>query len=125
MKKFKEGMYYVNTIKPAFISVIGDEDFTDMISDFSKFSYLGVEFDGDYVQLIDTPAHGFIIVANPIMDGRFIRLNEILKNKEEEKMSEVENNKGLTLVERIEQLEKDELQMQIKKKHNRKGGVNE
>lgn len=30
-------------------------------------------------------------------------------------MSEVENNKGLTLVERIEQLEKDELQMQIKK----------
>lgn len=40
-------------------------------------------------------------------------------------MSEVENNKGLTLVERIEQLEKDELQMRIKKKHNRKGGVNE
>lgn len=117
MKKFKEGMYYVDTVKPAFISVIGDEDFTDMISDFSKFSCLGVEFDGDYVQLIDTPAHGFIIVANPIMDGRFIRLNEILKNKEEEKMSEVENNKVLTLEERIEQLEQEkaELQIQIKK----------
>ena len=118
MKKFKEGMYYVDTIKPAFISVIGGEDFTDMISDFSKFSYLGVEFGGDYVQLINTPAHGFIIVPNPIMDGRFIRLNEILKIKEEEKMSEVENNKVLTLEERIEQLEKEkaELQIQIKKK---------
>lgn len=126
MKKFKEGMYYVDTIKPSFISVIGGEDFTEMIGDFSGFSYLGVEFDGDYVQLINTPAHGFIIVRNPLTDGRFIRLNEILKIKEEEKMSEVENSKKLTLEERIEQLEqvKAELRIQIKK-HNRKGGVNE
>lgn len=55
MKKFKEGTYYVDTIKPSFTSVIGGEDFTEMIRDFSKFSYLGVEFDGDCVRLINTP----------------------------------------------------------------------
>ena len=118
MKKFKDGMYYVDTIKPSFISVIGGEDFTEMIGDFSAFTDLGVDFDGDYVQLINTPDNkGFIIVPNPVIDGRFIRLNEILKNKEEEEMSEVENNKGLTLEERIKQLEQEkaELQIQIKK----------
>ena len=117
MKKFKEGIYYVDMVNPSFISVIGGEDFTEMIGDFSAFTFLGVNFAGDFVKLINTPDKGFIIISNPVTDGRFIRLNEILKNKEEEEMSEVENNKGLTLEERIEQLEQEkaELQIQIKK----------
>ena len=121
MKKFKEGMYYVDTIKPSFISVIGGEDFTEMIGDFSAFTDLGVDFDGDYVQLINMPDNkGFIIVPNPVTDGRFIRLNEILKNKEEEEMSEVENSKGLTLEERIKQLEQEKAELQIQIKNQEK-----
>lgn len=89
MKELKEGMYYVDTIKPAFISVIGYEnDFTEMIGDFSAFTHLGVDSYGDFVQLINTPDKGFIIVPCPSVDGRFIRVNEILKFKEEEKMDE-------------------------------------
>lgn len=93
MKKIKEGTYYVDTSKPSFTSVIGGEDFTEMIGDFSKFSYLGVEFDGDCVRLINTPDNGFIIVRDLLTPGRFIRLSDILKNKGGRKMSEVENNK--------------------------------
>lgn len=88
MKRLKEGLYYVDTIKPSFISVKDDEDFTEMIGDFSGFTYLGVDSAGDFVQLINTPDKGFIIVSCPSVDGRFIRANEILKFKEEEKMDE-------------------------------------
>lgn len=115
-KKLKEGLYYVDTIKPSFISVTDDEDFTEMIGDFSGFTYLGVGSGGDFVQLINTPDKGFIIVSCPSVDGRFIRANEILKFKEEEKMNEAGMNRELTPEERIEQLEKEKagLQLQIK-----------
>lgn len=118
MKELKEGMYYVDTIKPAFISVIGYEnDFTEMIGDFSAFTHLGVDHYGDFVQLINTPDKGFIIVPCPSVDGRFIRVNEILKFKEEGKMDETGMNRELTPEERIEQLEKEKaaLELQIKK----------
>ena len=116
MKYFKEGDYYVNLVHPSFRSVIDDEDFTDMVSDFSKFSYLGVDVMGDTIRLINSPIYGFIFVRYPSADGKFIRANEILKNKEEEKMNEAGMNRELTPEERIEQLEKEkaELQLQIK-----------
>ena len=116
MKYFKEGDYYVNLVHPSFRSVIDDEDFTDMVSDFSKFSYLGVDVMGDTIRLINTPDKGFIFVRYPSADGKFIRANEILKNKEEEKMNEAGMNRELTPEERIEQLEKEKemLQKQIK-----------
>lgn len=116
MKYFKEGDYYVNLVHPAFRSVIDNEDFTDMVSDFSKFSYLGVDVMGDTIRLINTPDKGFIFVRYPSTDGRFIRPNEILKFKEEKDMEEVGMKKELTPQERIEQLEKEkeELQKQIK-----------
>lgn len=85
MKYFKEGDYYVNLVHPSLRSAIDDEDFTDMVSDFSKFSYLGVDVMGDTIRLINTPDKGFIFVRYPSVDGRFIKLNEILKFKEEEK----------------------------------------
>ena len=116
MKYFKEGDYYVNLVHPSLRSVIGDEDFTDMVSDFSKFSYLGVDVMGDTIQLINTPYKGFIFTRYPSVDGKFIRLNEILKIKEEEKMNEAGMTRELTPEERIEQLEKEKemLQKQIK-----------
>lgn len=116
MKYFKEGDYYVNLVHPAFRSIIDDEDFTDMVSDFSKFSYLGVDVMGDTIRLINTPDKGFIFVRYPSTDGRFIRPNEILKFKEEKDMEEVGMKRELTPQERIEQLEKEkeELQKQIK-----------
>lgn len=52
MKYFKEGDYYINLVHPSFKSVIDDEDFTDMVSDFSKFSYLGVDVMGDTIRCI-------------------------------------------------------------------------
>ena len=85
MKKLKEGDYYINLVHPSLRSVINDEDFTDMIGDFSKFSYLGVDVMGDTIRLINTPDKGFIFVRYPSADEKFIRANEILKNKEEEK----------------------------------------
>ena len=116
MKYFKEGDYYVNLVHPSFRSVIDDEDFTDMVSDFSKFSYLGVDVMGDTIRLINTPDKGFIFVRYPSVDGRFIKPNEILKIKEEEKMNEAGMTRELTPEERIEQLEKEKemLQKQIK-----------
>ena len=80
MKYFKEGEYYVNLVHPSFRSVIDNEDFTDMVSDFSKFSYLGVNVMGDTIRLINTPDKGFIFVRYPSADGKFIRANEILKS---------------------------------------------
>ena len=115
MKYFKEGDYYINLVHPSLRSVIDDEDFTDMVSDFSKFSYLGVDVMGDTIRLINTPDKGFIFVRYPSADGKFIRANEILKIKEEEKMNEAGMNRELTPEERIEQIEKEKemLQKQI------------
>ena len=116
MKILKEGDYYVNLVHPSLRSAIDDEDFTDMVSDFSKFSYLGVDIMGDTIRLINTPDKGFIFVRYPSVDGKFIRLNEILKVKEEEKMNEAGMTRELTPEERIEQLEKEKemLRKQIK-----------
>ena len=116
MKKLKEGDCYINLAHPSLRSVTDDEDFTDIVSDFSKFSYLGVDVMGDTIRLINTPDKGFIFVRYPSVDGKFIRLNEILKIKEEEKMNEAGMNRELTPEERIEQLEKEKemLQKQIK-----------
>ena len=116
MKILKEGDYYINLVRPSLRSVINDEDFTDIVSDFSKFSYLGVDVMGDTIRLINTPDKGFIFVRYPSADGKFIRANEILKNKEEEKMNEAGMNRELTPEERIEQLEKEKaaLELQIK-----------
>lgn len=86
MKELKEGEYYINLINPSLRSVNNNEDFTDMVGDFSKFSYLGVDINGDTIRLINSPIRGFIFVRCPSVDGRYIRLNEILKIKEEEKM---------------------------------------
>lgn len=86
MKKLKEGDYYINIANSSLRSVNNDEDFTDMIDDFSKFSYLGIDINGDTIRLINSPIKGFIFVRYPSADGKFIRLNEILKNKEEETM---------------------------------------
>ena len=116
MKYFKEGDYYVNLVHPSFRSVIDNEDFTDMVSDFSKFSYIGVDVMSDTIQLINTPDKGFIFVRHPSGDGRFIRANEILKFKEEKDMEKMGMKRELTPEERIEQLEKEKemLQKQIK-----------
>lgn len=116
MKYFKEGDYYVNLVHPSLRSVIGDEDFTDMVSDFSKFSYLGVDVMGDTIRLINTPDKGFIFVRYPSVDGKFIRANEILKIRRKKKMNEAGMNRELTPEERIEQLEKEKaaLELQIK-----------
>ena len=116
MKHFKEGDYYVNLVHPSLRSVNYDENFTDMVSDFSKFSYLGVDVIGDTIRLINTPDKGFIFVRYPAVDGKFIRLNEILKFKEEKDMEEMGMKRELTPEERIEQLEKEKaaLELQIK-----------
>lgn len=79
MKKLKEGEYYINIANSSLRSVNNDED-------FSKFSYLGIRINGDAIRLINSPIRGFIFVCGPSVDGRYIRLNEILKIKEEEKM---------------------------------------
>ena len=84
MKKLKEGYYYINLVRPSLRSVNNDEDFTDMIDDFSKFSYLGVDIDGDTIRLINSPIKGFIFVRYPSVDGKFIRANEILKFKDKQ-----------------------------------------
>ena len=86
MRHLKEGDYYINLVRPSLRSAINDEDFTDAVSDFSKFSYLGVDFNGDTIRLINSPIKGFIFVRYPSPDGKFIKLNEILKIKKEEKM---------------------------------------
>lgn len=61
MKYFKEGDYYVNLVHPSFRSVVDNKDFTDMVSDFSKFSYLGVDVMGDIIRLINSPIKGIYI----------------------------------------------------------------
>lgn len=86
MKKLKEGYYYINIANSSLRSVNNNEDFTDMIDDFSKFSYLGIRINGDAIRLINSPIKGFIFVSCPSVDGRYIRLNEILKFKEKEKI---------------------------------------
>lgn len=87
MKELKEGEYYINLANQSLRSVNNNEDFTDMIDDFSKFSYLGIRINGDTIRLINSPIKGFIFVRCPSVDGKFIRLNEILKIKEEENMN--------------------------------------
>ena len=89
MKELKEGYYYINLVTPSLRSVNNDEDFTDMIGDFSKFSHLGVGINGDVIMLKKSPINGSIFVHCPTVDGKFIRANEILKFKEEEKMSKI------------------------------------
>lgn len=84
MKELKEGYYYINLVTPSLRSVNNDEDFTDMIGDFSKFSHLGVDINGDVIMLKKSPINGSIFVHCPTVDGKFIRANEILKFKEEE-----------------------------------------
>lgn len=118
MKYFKEGDYYVNLVHPSLRSVIGDEDFTDMVSDFSKFSYLGVDVMGDTIRLINTPDKGFIFVRYPSADGKFIRINEIIRRKK--KMNEAGMNRELTPEERIEQLEKEKAALELKIKNREK-----
>lgn len=86
MRHLKEGDYYINLVRPSLRSAINDEDFTDMIGDFSKFSYLGVDINGDTIRLINSPIKGFIFVRYPSVDGKYIRLNEIIKIKKEETM---------------------------------------
>lgn len=86
MRHLKEGDYYINLVRPSLRSAINDEDFTDMIGDFSKFSYLGVDINGDTIRLINSPIKGFIFVRYSSVDGKYIRLNEIIKIKKEEKM---------------------------------------
>lgn len=120
MKKLKEGYYYINIANPSLRSVNNDEDFTDMIDDFSKFSYLGIEINGDAIRLINSPIRGFIFVCCPSVDGRYIRLNEILKIKEEETMDKAGMNGELTPEERIEQLEKEKAELLLKIKNQKK-----
>ena len=120
MKILKEGDYYVNLVHPSLRSVINDEDFTDIVSDFSKFSYLGVDVMGDTIRLINTPDKGFIFVRYPSVDGRFIKPNEILKFKEEKDMEEMGMKRELTPEERIEQLEKEKEMLQKQIKHQEK-----
>lgn len=117
MKGLKEGYYYINIANSSLSSLINDEDFTDMIGDFSKFSHLGVDINGDIIRLKKSPINGFIFVRCPTVDGRFIRVNEIIKFKEKENMSKVGTNRELSPEERIEQLEKEKaaLELQIKK----------
>lgn len=79
----KEGDYYINLANQSLRSVNNNEDFTDAVSDFSKFSYLGVDINGDTIRLINSPIKGFIFVRYPSVDGKFVRANEILKFKEE------------------------------------------
>lgn len=116
MKNFKEGEYYINLANQSLRSVNNNEDFTDAVSDFSKFSYLGIDFNGDTIRLINSPIKGFIFVRCPSPDGKFIRANEIIKFKEEETMDKAGMNRELTPEERIEQLEKEKatLELQIK-----------
>ena len=116
MKILKEGDYYVNLVHPSLRSAIDDEDFTDIVSDFSKFSYLGVDVMGDTIRLINTQDKGFIFVRYPSSDGKFIRANEILKIRRKKKMNEAGMNRELTPEDRIEQLEKEKaaLELQIK-----------
>lgn len=117
MKELKEGDYYINLANQSLRSINNNEDFTDMIDDFSKFSYLGIRINGDTIRLINSPIRGFIFVCYPSVDGRYIRLNDVIKFKEEENMSKVGTNNELSPEERIEQLEKEKaaLEMQIKK----------
>lgn len=120
MKKLKEGDYYINIANSSLRSVNNNEDFTDMIGDFSKFSYLGIGINGDTIRLINSPIRGFIFVSCPSVDGKYIRLNEILKFKEEENMDEARMNGELTPEERIEQLEKVKAELQILIKNREK-----
>ena len=116
MKYLKEGEYYINLANQSLRSVNNNEDFTDAVSDFSKFSYLGIDFNGDTIRLINSLIKGFIFVRCPSPDGKFIRANEIIKFKEEETMDKAGMNGELTPEKRIEQLEKEkaELKLQIK-----------
>ena len=113
MKYFKEGDYYINLANQSLKSVSNNEDFTDAVSDFSKFSYLGVDFNGDTIRLINSPIKGFVFVRYPSPDGKFIRANEIIKFKEEETMDKTGMNGELTPEERIEQLEKEKAELQL------------
>lgn len=120
MKYFKEGEYYINLANQSLRSVNNNEDFTDAVSDFSKFSYLGIDFNGDTIRLINLPIKGFIFVRCPSVDGKFIKANEILKFKDKQgelKMSE-EKIKATSaeIKERIRELEKEKaaLELQIK-----------
>lgn len=87
MKELKEGDYYINLANQSLRSAINNEDFTDAVNDFSKFSYLEVDIDGDTIRLINSPIKGFIFVRYPSADGKFIRANEIIKFKEKEKIN--------------------------------------
>lgn len=120
MKYLKEGDYYINLVHPSLRSIIDDEDFTDIVSDFSKFSYLGVDVMGDTIQLINTPDKGFIFVRYPSSDGKFIRANEILKIRRKKKMNEAGMNIELTPEERIEQLEKEKAALELEIKNQEK-----
>lgn len=113
MKRFKEGEYYINLANQSLRSVNNNEDFTDAVSDFSKFSYLGVDINGDTIRLINSPIKGFIFVRCPSVDGKFIKANEIIKFKEEETMDKARMNGELTPEERIEQLEKEKAELQL------------
>lgn len=83
MRYFKEGEYYINLANQSLRSV-NNEDFSDAVSDFSKFSYLGVDFNGDTIRLINSPIKGFIFVRCPSVDGKFIKANKILKFKDKQ-----------------------------------------
>lgn len=113
MKRFKEGEYYINLANQSLRSVNNNEDFTDAVSDFSKFSYLGVDINGDTIRLINSPIKEFIFVRCPSVDGKFIKANEIIKFKEEETMDKARMNGELTPEERIEQLEKEKAELQL------------
>lgn len=121
----KPGYYYVSIDKKILLGGFDVnyeglfENFSDMISDFTKFSYLGIDIAGDLVYLtVLNPDDGPVFVKYPIIENQkqgriFIKLNEVLK--EDNEMDKA-MNRELTLEERLEQLEKEkaELQLQIK-----------
>lgn len=120
MKYFKEGDYYINLANQSLRSVNNNEDFSDAVSDFSKFTYLGIDINGDTIRLINSPIKGFIFVRCPSVDGKCIRVNEVIKFKEEENMNKVGINIELTPEERIEQLEKEKAALKLQIKNQKK-----
>lgn len=120
MKLLKEGEYYINILEHVLTKVGNDEDFSEMINDFSKFNYLEIDPSGDVISLVRVKNDEFIFTCYPKATDRVITLKEVLniKNISEEFYGgkSMNEERELTLGERIEQLEKEKkaLQEQIK-----------
>lgn len=135
IKILKTGNYYIDVFRRKLIyrnngTTFFEIDVSNLVSDFTKFNLLGIEFGGDVVKLLAGKDGSYCFIHYPL-NGSMVNVDDVISFdkdvvlieyvKEEVKMTdkredELREEQKQSLEEKIEQLEKEKetLRMRIK-----------